>query len=241
MIPSEVLDEWVKIAHEVLDGIDLSDLTLTDDEELGTFDFENNDDILWVANGMTKAVICVKGHLDYVIKVPIREAAGYKKYSRAFYKLGEVCSDDFSKYLDWDYCAVESILSKHAEDEGVAEMLVTTQYLTDIDGIPVYISPMAGEEIVLDDGYPLEYTSEQYNSVIGKTSEYLRLHGYRNKMDEDMGNYFVLSYGFEMFKKLVSFIVKWNISDLHEGNVACGKDGKIKLIDCAGFSEKEDY
>lgn len=230
------LSEWDALSHIVVDGdgdIDIYEL------------FQKVSGIKTVMNGMTKVCIAFYDMPQYVIKVPIRsnhefDVDGYD-YQGAFVELGAISDDENvdvcwpeSHDEPWNYCAAETVYTRLAETAGVGDCVLGTYYLMDVNAIPIYVSLAAEAELDVDDCGSKWYSDMEYNNSKGKTAEVLKERWC--ELGEDIGTYFVLSYGVDKFRKLVKFIADYQVTDLHDGNIMQGRDGKVKLIDMCGYN-----
>lgn len=231
------LSKWDDLNRIIVDsdtGIDTCEL------------FQKVGGIKTIMNGMTKVCITFNDMPQYVIKVPIQsnsELAIYREdYQGAFVELIGAVSDDGNvnkcwpeRHTEsWNYCAAETVYTRLADMARVGECVLGTYYLMDINTVPIYISPAAEAEMDIDDYSSKWYSNIEYNNLKGKTAEVLKERWC--ELDEDMGTYFVLSYGVDKFRKLVKFIADYQVTDLHDSNIMQGRDGKVKLIDMCGYN-----
>ena len=81
-------------------------------------------------NGCSKGVLVFK-NLGFVIKIPFNYCDTY-----------ELCMVEEGAN-EWDYCSQEANRYIMAEEEGLQDLFLKTEYLATIDYYPIYIQPYA--------------------------------------------------------------------------------------------------
>lgn len=172
-----------------------------------------------IHNGLTKIVFEVPSFEGIVIKIPLfgrcddGEESPSNKYIRA------------NDYHPWDYCYTEMIISNFAKNYGVGNLFIPTFYLGKVDDYPVYYSPKVTEFY----DYSMDYSDANL-----RTATKLKSNGLWVDMDDSMLALFIKQYGASVIKRLLKFLKYMRSGDFHCDNVAY-KDGKLVIIDCAGF------
>lgn len=166
--------------------------------------------------GATKGVLAFK-NLGFVIKIPF------------------VCNDewDFSGAdceNGWDYCQVEVDKYQMASTSGVERCFAETQYITSIDGYPIYMQEYA-TMFERGDSASSCHNEEDLEKVksLCKSNNY---DCFNTIWLSDVFNFF----GEHLFYKLMNFIDDCDIRDLHNGNI--GYIGmRPVLVDYSSFND----
>ena len=192
-----------------------------------------------IDSGISKAVILIKD-TPFVIKMPF-----FKYYDDACY-----WSDDEDFYYDlqgasninlginseadipdWDYCHLESVIYQLALQEGLGAYFAEEGYLGTIDLTPVYYqtrcTPMS--EMTID------YDSADYEKKSNKSRkicENLKVDCFNSLWISD----FIDMYGEEEFKRLNTFLERYEIKDLRICNIGY-LDGAPILFDYSGYRD----
>ena len=188
------------------------------------------------AEGETKLVI-IPFDYNWVIKIPYNGYAGKRMTN------GTICH--YADYFDygstdirhfWDYCYTESCLYQKARTKKIAEIFAKEIYIGSINGYPIYAQQKA-------EGYDMEACSFSELKITKEESEYLGSILQNN--DTSVGPSFTTStytwladvliyYGRVFLNKVLSFIKKNEISDLHSGNVGYINNRPV-IIDYSSF------
>lgn len=208
------------------------------------FDCDNNcnfEDISWCCNaddfefGATKVVLFYDKEDRYVFKIPI--------YGEYIANEGTINSyTDANIYLrgtdipNNNYCAREAYLTKMAQKVQVDDMIAKTFFLTEVNGVPIYISEKAESFLYGDISKTTPISRETEDIVEQMFSSYpdeLDSIGFGH--NTPLLEIFIEQYGEQKGWDLLSFLVDYSINDIHYSNVGVTKDGKLKLIDYSGY------
>lgn len=187
------------------------------------WNWEYADNVLY---GCSKMVMSLHCYDDIVLKIPyhgvISDTYEYEEFTGA--------AEDYDWIEKWDYCAAEANMFDIACEFELGDMFAGTYYLCDIDGYPIYCAEKAGEILDLS---PRSVPSMQGSIYSAKKLENGDI--FTTNLSSKAIALFYDGYGKEKTDSLLDFIVKNEIYDLHDANVAV-RDNKIKLIDYSGFS-----
>lgn len=217
----------------------------TSDEYEHTEEIENAlDGVLddyGVCWGASKLVLKFKDCSGWVFKIPFQGDYDYSDYWDENEKVytpfknvanglrlpGRVFDKD-----EWDYCYVESEITRVVEETHphLQDMFAKTYYIGDY-GMPIYVSERCDKDWYEE--FDVVRNSAEYKAE----DESYFSQSYRATMDRDQQIAFVLSWGLTKANKLFNFIENIRVDDLHEGNMAYGSDGKVRLIDYSGYHD----
>lgn len=173
--------------------------------------------------GASKGVL-IFAKLGFVIKIPFKMYDGFDLYG------ANLDGDD-----DWDYCSQEVNRYTAAENEGLQDVFLKTEYLTSIDGHPIYIQPFA---TILKDMNYNEYN--YHNSCSSKedknSADALNMQNGFAGLHEVWDGEVYKKYGKEFYIKLKTFIKNFDINDLRTANIGYWHNNPV-LIDYAGYYE----
>lgn len=203
-----------------------------EDDFLAFCDYEETfSDIYHYDSGATKGVI-IPIDEDYVIKIPFcgfhtciftdetnREEEEFENYYGA--KTSLAC-------YDWDYCLVEVERYDKAMKAGIADLFARTEIYGEVKGHPVYIQEKADPFCC---GNHKIHTAARRQKTRNKVYS-LGYEVFNEDWLTDVLDYF----GEEIFLKLLSFIKKENINDLHTGNLGYIGDRPV-IFDYSGYNE----
>lgn len=193
------------------------------------------------AEGATKLVI-IPLNYNWVIKIPYNGTAerriinGTVRDYADYFDYGSIDTRHF-----WDYCYTESCLYQKARTKKIAEIFAKEIYIGDINGYPIYAQQKAEE-------YDAEICSHSELEITKEESEYLKSILRNNDTDDaSTGSSFTNStyawlvdvliyYGRIFLDKVLFFIEKNGISDLHSGNVGYINNRPV-IIDYSSFHE----
>lgn len=249
-------DELVKFAQEVFNFLWEDELWSVncvyskDSDDYGDYDFcDGKDDIendvlqslrdcvksaSDVRMGATKAVFFFDEYPDLCFKIPLYGNCDYRWNTWGDYDL--IDDKEFTgarifgdREGGYDYCNVEARLYKMACDLGVDDMLASTEFLCDIEGLKVYVSQRCFDDFTcysIDNRYVRRHSCEKrLSSLFEAMMSPLQI----NRMIQDYG--IVKTY-----KLMKLFDEKLPSYDFHCGNFMEGDDGKIKCIDYSSFN-----
>lgn len=184
----------------------------------------------WIKNGISKIVISYSCLPNYVIKVPFK--GQYSDYNdEAEFFTYASCEKPYKNINSWDYCESEANCYHDAKEYyDLGDMFAKTEYLGEIENIPIYIS----EKITMLMSDMNVKDSDKHTEKIAKSlrSKY--------KIDYSFCKgggllAFINCYGEERTKDLVSFLEEYGVSDLHDGNIGYDLYGNVKIIDYSGW------
>ena len=132
---------------------------------------------------------------------------------------------------DWDYCRLESVIYQLAVEEGLGAYFAEEGYLGTIDQTPIYYQtrciPMSSITI--------DYRSKEYAQKESKSKsicDKLQIPCF----DEVWISDFIDCYGEEEFKRLNSFLNRYEIEDLRRCNIGYLDNAPI-LFDYSGYRD----
>lgn len=178
--------------------------------------------------GATKGVLIFE-QLNFVIKIPFTSSGDEEEYynedgERNYDSYEYFCGADADE--EWNYCEAEAIKFTRAKEEGLGICFAETRKITEIDCYPIYIQEFAkifsyGES---------KHTKEDETKV----------NSICNSKDFSVFNLEWLSdalvfFGEEIFYKLVDFIKRLGINDLHNANLGYINDRPV-LVDYSSFN-----
>lgn len=197
------------------------------------YDFLPND---WdYCSGASKVVFINPTVKDKVIKIPIvgrleddfyydddEEDWIYSGEGEFYYYCGADNGD-----TEYDYCSAEVNIYKAAEEAGLEACFAKTERIGSINGYPVYMQDKAE---MLEDVDISSHTRE----YIEKTVLHCRELNIHTSINKGWFGDFIAYHGDEMAKRLIDFINKFHINDLHTGNIGY-ISGIPVLVDYSGF------
>ena len=137
-------------------------------------------------------------------------------------------------YQDYEFCDKEEIITKSAIhwniDDMIAPALYIGKYIDEENYIclNLYAYPRA-----------ISFSSSQYKGL-SKEEKKITAASPLAERSEYIAAAFIQDWGIEKFELLSDFCKEWDINDIHNGNVGI-VDGKIVLIDYAGFHSGDSY
>ena len=210
----------------------------------------------WVNNGCSKSVFHFKEFDNYVFKIPyigyfyivdedtqyFKECAEQERVPTYF------CFDDVALYKNAnndgaypvdanDYCAVEEYIYRIARKYNVNQMFTKTAFLGFVCGIPVYVSSCADKEY--SPKKQSNETSKIAKDMIDKSRKEHK-DSYSELYTTECG-VLIETYGRKATQRLIDFIYKEKISDLHIGNYGYDALGNLKIIDYSGFHDLDVF
>ena len=238
----EIKAELIEKLTPILNNLSVNMLYIEEGDDMVDTDYISdicNAD--WVQSGCTKVVLGYDNIPDWVIKIPI---FGYKPYY-----FDEVDKPEEDEYIDFcnadyhnigcscnNYCEAEQIYYEQAVDQGLAKFFAGTYFLFYINGIPVYISEWAGNNIF---GIRWKFKDTESSDKASFLYECSRNTLEKARLHLSTLSYFVDEYGEDDVAELLSFIEFYQIEDLHNGNIGLDRNKKIKIIDYSSFYETD--
>lgn len=210
-------------------------------------------------NGVTKGVLIFKD-LDFVVKIPFEgmfyfteshyvDAQGRWRYSDEVMSTEEMANwkkidadDEFVKFeganandSDWNYCALEAELTKQAKVEDLDFCFAATEFLGYAKDHPIYIQ----EKCCMFSDASSTTNKEKYSNRT--KSDYDSLRQVREEVrfwevDDNWVLDFLIYWGQKILERLADFIEKYDIEDLHNGNIGY-RNGVPCLVDYSSFHE----
>ena len=197
-----------------------------------------------IDSGISKAVILIKGE-PFVIKIPffkyyddddywVEEEEEEIDEDRFYYDLEGASNINLGEGIepaipDWDYCRLESVIYQLALEEGLGAYFAEEGYLGTIDNTPVYYQTRC---IPMSD-MTIDYDSAEYEKKSNKSRkicENLKADCFNALWISD----FIDMYGEEEFKRLNTFLKRYEIEDLRMANIGY-LDGAPILFDYSGY------
>lgn len=132
---------------------------------------------------------------------------------------------------NWDYCEAEAYLYETAKEEGVDVCFAGTELLGFVDGHPIYWQAKAQ---IYNDYYTSTNKDHTREEKVNTEEACRRINGWCFNVDWLCD--FLTAYGDDMFQQFMAFIKKYEIRDLHTGNVGY-IDGAPVLVDYSGYNE----
>lgn len=195
-----------------------------------------------ISTGATKAVFIFNDE-DYVLKTPIFGEVSYPSIKDEYGYL-EPDYDAEPNFTAWtgalysdcgdNYCESEEYLYKKAEEAGLGELFIKTEFLYTENGRPVYISEKCHHCDLWRKGG--EEAPSENSLSIAEENRKSKKDNWTSRLGLQATAKFIDDYGLEMTEKLLAFIKKYDISDLHDDNtMISNRTGKIVITDYAGF------
>lgn len=199
---------------------------------------DNSEDLIWSGDyGITKCTLLFANY-NKVIKIPYNGKYDYKAYEDAiaqdvgadhtleefFYEFtGPENFDNIDR--GWDYCELETMIYKLAEAEGLERYFAKEELIGWVGEYPIYeqlrVTPLESVEVTLD---------KEVKHSIRKKCESLKVQWLNPQWVQD----FFRVYGEEEYQRLCSFLDRFEITDLHMGNIGY-YHGKPILFDYSGY------
>lgn len=205
-------------------------------------------DLFFHDSGVTKIVLIPRDENEqFVIKVPFHDYWSFSPYyddeeeeERDGYSEMHNAEDPITGICSWDYCHREESLYKIATSQGIGQCFPQTQLWGD-QPYPIYLQERCTEVFATKRKDRATSTFDDYENIKyqfdPRTQMFARLLSFDTRWIVD----FVDHYSIEILKKFLSFLLNYNIVDLHSGNYGYSAiDGRPVIIDFAGFSEDDD-
>lgn len=175
--------------------------------------------------GGTKLVLLFN-QTDFVIKIPFEGELDYdyddeEEIFRPFYAEGN----------GWDYCAMEEDEYQRACEFGIEQCFAKTSYFCTIDGHPIYKQPYVRM-------YSIHQEGSTHSEADSREAErrYKESDGVSGGLPSEWMADVVSYFGGETFSKLLKFLSRSDINDLHSGNVGYLNNAPV-LVDYSGYFE----
>lgn len=190
------------------------------------------------AAGVTKGVL-IFNDLDYVIKIPFYGSDEYVEshYEDTYGNWAYPTDPDDEKYRyvesvedicpftgadcedGWNYCEVETFISERAAEEGMQEHFAVTEFFGLVNNYPIYKQ----KRCCMFDEMRTSTKMAEYDKRT--PSDYETVKKAKSKLDfydisnDDWVLDFLIYWGEEKLKQLGEFLFKYDIGDLHSGNI----------------------
>ncbi len=205
--------------------------------------------VSWTSAGASKLVFKMEDESDWVFKIPLFGESWYDDYEDEypcfqdeFYNIAryfEFDKDDADNRPDssmWNYCELEEYIGGYVSRfyPDLAPMFAKTYHIGWFGDVPVYVSECC------ETSWLSKYTeltnSQEYKSAFSKSATQRWSSAHRTaELSTAQKVCFDLSWGEELSCKLCQLIQDIHISDLHGGNVAYDREGKLRIIDYSGY------
>ena len=178
-------------------------------------------------SGATKAVI-IPPEENFVIKIPFQGFIS-ERYNRD----RQCWEDEFVRYdsaycsgSEWDYCLSEVEIYKRAVEAGVQQIFAKTEFITTVDGHPIYIQ----EKAEIFNRGEHSHPREQLRKTREKTKDYYC------EANEDWLTDVLEYYGEDIFLDFLRFVDDLQLTDLHSGNLGYINNRPV-ITDYSGYYE----
>jgi len=183
--------------------------------------------------GATKLVFSFKD-TDFVIKIPF-----FGSYEEEYCSDESDNEDEYNEYYgycfkefsgapldnDWNYCAAESEIYKLAKEEGIEDLFAKTEFLGRVNDLFVYTQ----EKAEMFDYCKTTLSKEDSISIQKKMKDI------SSPIRSEVWVYdFINYYNEELFDELCAFLNKYEINDMHSGNIGYIEDRPV-LVDYSAF------
>ena len=244
------MDERVKIIYELLKESCTAVSKLCEDDFDACFVKplrENNSLSFSISSdtGASKGVILIEGASE-VIKIPFhgyydnrnysydrREASKNDKpepnYEDYFYEFEYAGVSGIEDPNHWDYCNLECNIYERAVEEGFAEYFAAEYRVGKVHDHPIYAQQKA--RIYCDREDSSRHSKERLKSTSQRCSE-LNIDCFNNVWISD----FIDAYGESELIRLIQFVDKYDIGDLHDGNIGYIDEMPV-LVDYSNYRE----
>jgi hypothetical protein len=195
--------------------------------------------------GCTKMVFSYDQFPDYVFKIPLRYMCEIDDHVEFFVDemednytdcgiTREYKNASFNHFYPIDdnsnYCDVEEYIYNLAEKNNVSNMFFGTKKIVDYHGLKVYASERGASTYEDYDGSrSLKITDD----IVSNANDISSSSEFSMQQAIDMLN----NNSFDDLKKLVSFLRKYNVTDLHGGNLMYDNDDKLRICDYSSFHD----
>ena len=235
--------------------IDLSIITDYDDCDLNKYirqTVPNSQDLAF-GSGVSKYVILIKGE-NIVLKMPYQgmyddesfeqDMRDYEsnlddgvenliapELSNYYFEFVEAKSDVVETSNNWDYCALECAIYEAAEQEGLEAYFAKEEWYADVNGYPIYCQQRVNPLDALISSSKKTYPKDFGRATSKKCSD-MGVRCINTIWVQDFFDY----YGELEYKRLMDFLTKVGVYDLHSGNLGYYKGAPI-LLDYSDFKE----
>jgi hypothetical protein len=163
--------------------------------------------------GASKLVI-IPDNADYVIKIPYTGRRYWDYENEEYIHSKFTFANNTDEYF-WDYCLTETLLWRIAKNENVNQIFAKERIIGAINKHPIYIQQRA-EVYGYSDKYDSASDDERQKTI--KHCEQKHFNIFEDELlswQTDALEY----YGEKKFDKIMSFIKKYEIGDLHDSNL----------------------
>lgn len=177
-------------------------------------------------SGVSKVCI-VPYDEDYVIKIPFNYSSFYDVYDEEYYN--PLINANADNRFCWDYCLSELLNYRKAKQEGVSKFFCKIRLLGYIHDYPIYIQQYATPFFMAKGEYDLHLSKRIRNYCVEK---HFICFNYIWQADA------IKYYGEHNFDRLMKFLKKHGIEDLHSENIGYAMNGAPVIFD---FSDYKEY
>ena len=182
------------------------------------------------AYGCSKLVLFYEELPRWVVKIPF--LGEYYSSEDSYNNYQNANSSDYPIDVYNDYCAIEAFLAKESYGYHVEDMLAKTYYLMTVNDVDIYVSEKV-ENSYYDRSKTYRHADSPRQANLLRESYATTKEQYCLSLD-DLA-FFIDSYGVYKTEMLISFIMDYQIEDLHHGNIGFDAYNNIKIIDYSGF------
>lgn len=142
----------------------------------------------------------------------------------------------------YNRCGIEALLYSRAVEAGLGRFFAASSLLREVNGVSFYIQEYAEVDPDAIDSSLIQWVAQDFDQSEFEDEEAYnsRLYEEANELSEEDRIFGILGYTTET-RRLVDFIDRYEINDLHNHNWGTTENGDIVLIDYSGFLSDETY
>lgn len=183
--------------------------------------------------GCSKLVLFYEELPQWVIKIPF--LGEYYEEDDTYREFECANKNDLFPTADGnDYCAIEAYLTEEAAHYGLEDMFAQTFFLTEINGVKIYIS-----QKIENNYYSCSSKSLKDENSADQASwlreSYCKTHMEKYVLTAADLAFFIDSYGLWQTELLIAFLTDYCVDDLHHGNIGFDDNYNIKILDYSSF------
>ena len=139
-------------------------------------------------------------------------------------------------------CGIEAFLYSRAVEAGLEKFFAASSLLREVDGVSFYIQEYAEVDPDAIDNSLIQWVAQDYDPNDFENDEVYeaRMFEEASELSEEDRIFGILGYTTET-RRLVDFIDRYEINDLHNHNWGVTENGDIVMIDYSGFLCDETY
>ena len=256
LIPSDELVDMKNTIKYAIDNMSNDEIKLAQVCYINNYDSEFEDayyDYLastqfgagLVGFGCTKMVFSYDKFPDYVFKIPLRYMCEIDDYVEFFDdqmednytdqgSTREYKNASFNHFYPIDdnsnYCDVEEYIYNLAEKNNMSNMFFGTKKIVDYHGLKVYASERGASTYEDYDG---SRSFKSTDDIVSNAKDISSSSEFSMQQAIDMLN----DNSFDDLKNLIGFLRKYNVTDLHGGNLMYDNDDKLRICDYSSFHD----